>query len=156
MASVPAFLIRHAHAGHRADWDGSDGRRPLSARGRGEAAHVSAILGHEPIGLVLSSPAVRCIQSVEPLAAARGVEVRVEKRLGEGRDPSKAIELMIKRADQNPALCSHGDLIPEMIRLLRQRGMKLVENGPTKKGSFWTLEFDDHEFTKATYHPPGG
>jgi hypothetical protein len=43
-----------------------------------------------------------------------------------------------------------------MIGLLRRRGMKLVENGPTKKGSFWTLEYDDQAFTKATYHPPGG
>jgi 8-oxo-dGTP diphosphatase len=153
---VPAYLIRHAHAGHRADWDGPDGDRPLSTRGRHEADHVAALLGDEPIGMVLSSPAVRCVQSVEPLAAARGVDVEVEKRIGEGRDPVKAIDLMIKRIDRNPAVCSHGDLIPEMIGLLRRRGMKLVENGPTKKGSFWTLEYDDQAFTKATYHPPGG
>lgn len=152
---MPAYLIRHAHAGHRSDWDGPDEERPLSPKGRHEADHIADLLSDEPIGRVLSSPAVRCVQTAEPLAAARQVELEIEKRLAEGCDPVKAIELMIELAEHNPALCAHGDLIPEMIRLLQRRGMEIVENGPTKKGSFWTLEFDDESFTKATYHPPG-
>jgi 8-oxo-dGTP diphosphatase len=154
VALVPAYLIRHAHAGHRSDWDGADEDRPLSAKGHREAEHLAQLLGHQPIGRVLTSPAVRCIETVTPLAKALGIDLEPNKHLAEGRDPVKAVGLAIDLAESNPALCAHGDLIPDMIRLLHRRGMKIAEDGPTKKGSFWVLEFDGEMFEKATYHSP--
>ena len=152
---MPAYVIRHAHAGHRSDWEGPDEERPLSHKGRREADYVVTILGDEPIGRVLSSPAVRCIQTAAPLASSRGVDLEIDKRLGEGHDPRDVVELLVEFAGTNPAVCSHGDIIPEVIRLLQRRGMAIVDTGPTKKGSFWTLESDGHSFTKATYNPSG-
>lgn len=151
-----AYLIRHAHAGHRSNWDGPDEERPLSSKGKKEAEHLTAVLDDQPVGRILSSPAVRCVETVEPLARARGLDVEVVPWLAEGSDPVDAIERMSAIADEDPVLCSHGDLIPDVIRLLRRRGMEVVEDGPSKKGSYWTLEGDDRSFTKATYHPPGG
>lgn len=156
MRLVPAYLVRHAHAGSRSHWEGPDDQRPLSPKGQRQARHLEALLAEEPISRVLTSPAVRCTQTVEPLAAALGLPVEPTPLLAEGADPVAAIEHMLATAPASPVLCSHGDLIPEIIRLLRRRGMRVVDDGPTKKGSFWALEFDGEAFTKATYHPPGG
>jgi 8-oxo-dGTP diphosphatase len=152
---MPVYLVRHAHAGRRADWDEDDALRPLSARGLREAEHIAQLIGDEPIGRIRSSPAVRCVQTVTPLATRRGLKVKEDPRLAEGADVGEALELMTRLAEKNPMFCAHGDLIPEAIRLLRRRHMELVEDGPTRKGSFWVLEFDGEAFTKATYHPPG-
>ena len=62
------YLVRHAHAGNKAKWNGSDVARPLSAQGHKEALGLIEQLRAHPMGRVLSSPAERCLQTVQPLA----------------------------------------------------------------------------------------
>src|SRR4029450_1646377 len=69
------YLVRHAHAGTKATWPGPDLARPLSAQGRKEAPGLIAQLGAEPLGRILSSPAKRCLQTVQPLAERLGPPV---------------------------------------------------------------------------------
>ena len=69
------FVVRHASAGHREDWDGDDRLRPLDKRGGRQAEELVKRLEPHPIGRILSSPHTRCIQTVEPLAAARGLDI---------------------------------------------------------------------------------
>ena len=66
------YLLRHAHAGDKHAWNGPDLARPLSGAGRREAHGLLTQLRDYPIIRVLSSPAVRCLQTVEPLAARPG------------------------------------------------------------------------------------
>ena len=66
------LLIRHASAGDRNDWVGDDLLRPLDGRGRSQASRLPELLGDYEIARVLSSPALRCVQTVEPLAALAG------------------------------------------------------------------------------------
>ena len=51
-------------------------------------------------------------------------------------------------------LCSHGDLIPDLIRLLTLRGMEITGASGNKKGSIWVLESQNGHFVKAEYLPP--
>ena len=60
------YLVRHAHAGNKRQWQGADLARPLSAQGRKEALGLVEQLGARPTGRVLSSPAERCLQTVQP------------------------------------------------------------------------------------------
>ncbi|NDD87392.1 MAG: NUDIX hydrolase, partial [Actinobacteria bacterium] len=54
------FLVRHAKAGKRSQWDGEDVRRPLDEAGRRQALALADRLSeYNPVALV-SSPAVRC------------------------------------------------------------------------------------------------
>src|SRR6266545_4741978 len=69
------YLLRHAHAGNKRTWSGPDGRRPLSAAGRREAAGLVRVLDGRPITTILSSPALRCEQTVQPLAEHRSLPV---------------------------------------------------------------------------------
>ncbi len=55
----------------------------LDDKGREQAAGLVDRIGELPIRAVVSSPLLRCRQTVEPLAAALGVEVDVDDRLAE-------------------------------------------------------------------------
>jgi 2,3-bisphosphoglycerate-dependent phosphoglycerate mutase len=74
------YLIRHAHA----VWTPDEGRA-LSAQGRAGAEHVAALLGDRPLAAVYASTARRAIQTVTPLAAARGLAVTAMEDLRERR-----------------------------------------------------------------------
>ena len=81
-------LLRHAHAGDPSKWMGPDDRRPLSARGRGQAERLGAFLsasGFVP-DVVLTSPLLRALETAEIVGSALGVggRVRVEPALGGG------------------------------------------------------------------------
>lgn len=148
------YLIRHAHAGSRGAWVGDDRDRPLSDRGRAQADHVADVLADLPIGAVWSSPARRCVETVEPLAATRGLAVRCSPDLEEGADPESAIAFLRSQAGADAALCSHGDLIPKIVRRLSAAGMRSKDANISQKGSLWVFETDGDVVTRGRYVPP--
>lgn len=154
---MPLFLVRHAHAGSRHKWDGPDELRPLSRRGRDRAEEIAALLGDEPIERVLSSPLVRCVESVEPLAAKRGLEVEAVDALREGARLAESIGLVedLAAAGTTAVLCSHGDVIPDVLTGLARRGARLDPDGALPKGSIWVLEVRDGAVSEARYAGSG-
>lgn len=111
------LLIRHAPAGHRASWAGDDRHRPLDDEGHAQTAALVPSLERFPIERVLTSPYLRCVQTVERLAAARRVPVEYRDELADDADPAEAGRLIRElAADGRPAvLCAHGDLIQELL-----------------------------------------
>src|SRR5262249_41211048 len=63
-------LLRHAWAGHRKDWDGDDVQRPLDERGWQQAKELRKELRRRGVTRAVSSPYVRCTQTLEPLGLA--------------------------------------------------------------------------------------
>ena len=61
------YLLRHARAGRRSAWKGDDELRPLSKVGRRHAAALLDLLADAEIEQIVSSPYVRCVQSVQAL-----------------------------------------------------------------------------------------
>jgi broad specificity phosphatase PhoE len=76
------IVVRHAVAVDRADWTGDDLLRPLTPLGREQAEGLVARLEDHPIERILSSPSLRCTQTVEPLARRRLVPVEPFAPLG--------------------------------------------------------------------------
>jgi len=152
-----AYLIRHAHAGDRAAWRGDDSLRPLSDKGRRQAEAIAARLAPPPpLGRVLSSPSLRCVQTVEPLAGAAGRAVETEERLLEGADAHEALALLDEAIrDGAMAACTHGDIVPGVLELLRSRGVRIAGPLTWPKGSTWVLEGADGDgVVAARYLPP--
>ena len=149
---MDAFLVRHAKAGSRRRFDGDDQLRPLSRNGRPQAEGIAELLAHRDIARVLTSPYTRCIQTVEPLAAHLGLEVEVDENLGEGNEWTHALEL-VERAAQPIALCSHGDVIGDLMHQLAARGVPL-DDDRIEKGSTWVLQVEEGDIVKARYLPP--
>jgi 8-oxo-dGTP diphosphatase len=152
-STVNLYLIRHAHAGDRSRWNGHDAERPLSAKGRDEADDIADTLEGQPIARVLSSPALRCQQTVAGLANRLGLSVEVHDMVREGATPEQARALLdeLLHAGDDAVICGHGDLIPELLDGLRRDGVKVNGKG-VAKGSVWHLVARDGRVVRATYH----
>jgi phosphohistidine phosphatase SixA len=104
------LLLRHASAGKRGEWDGDDSERPLDERGIEQAAHLPDVLARFPIERILSSPAKRCLDTVAPIAAARGLTVEPRPELHEGRHQRDGHALVRSLVGENVVVCGHGGL----------------------------------------------
>mgnify|MGYP000349545033 CR=1 FL=1 len=62
------FLVRHAKAGSRSQWVGDDRLRPLSNKGRTQSEVLADRLAPVATGMLVSSPYLRCIETLQPLA----------------------------------------------------------------------------------------
>jgi broad specificity phosphatase PhoE len=148
------YLLRHAHAGNKKNWEGPDDQRPLSEAGRREAAGLVVRLAALPVSRVLSSPALRCLQTVGPLAEQRGLPVGLEGRLHVDAGVEQAAALLLSPDLGDAVLCSHGELIGELLGRLREGGAPIAEDAEWPKGSTWVLRPDGGRVTEATYLPP--
>jgi broad specificity phosphatase PhoE len=122
-------LVRHMKARNRTKWGEDDDARPLSKLGLRQAEMQAGVMAAgERIIAVYSSPALRCHQTMEPLAQRLGMEVLVEPLLAETRLfsllPSEAENpLLTKLRQAHPeggriVACSHGDTIPAFLESL--------------------------------------
>lgn len=98
-----------------------------------------------------SSPALRCRQTVAPLASALSREVSVADALAEGGDGSAVLELVEAHDAGDLVLCSHGDVIPEVLRALQRRGVELPPDLRWAKASIWSIERSGSTFVRALY-----
>lgn len=147
------LLVRHAHAGDRGRWEQEDRERPLSSLGHAQAAAIARQLNGHPVERVLSSPAVRCVETVEPLAADRALEVEEDERLYETTPTELVHELLWSLEDTDVVLCSHGDVIGNVISELQLRGVDVGRTPRWEKGSTWQLEVSRRRVASATYLP---
>lgn len=155
------YLVRHAQAGTRHDWSGDDLTRPLTREGRRQAADLVDMLGEVQLDQILTSPFLRCIETVAPLAARRsgdGLCIKVHASLAEG-PALDAIALVRSFGSEeiNAVLCSHGDIIPGVLdALVREDGLDLGPAAKCQKGSTWMIDTTkgSDRFSNALYLPP--
>jgi 8-oxo-dGTP diphosphatase len=154
---VVILLVRHGHAGTRAAWRGDDRLRPLSTRGRAEAQALITMLSPFGPARIVTSPTVRCLQTVEPLAAHLRLDIETTEHLApEATDISAIIEGLARTCLVIVA-CTHGEVIEAAQRHLpRDSSVSFGPDQPTDKGSVWVLHVADGRLTDAEYRPPGG
>jgi len=158
---VTLLLVRHAEAESRSGWEGPDVLRPLSPKGRRQAGGLVHVLGDQfVLGRLISSPSLRCIETLSPLAATLCLGLEMSAVLGEGNDPAATVELARSGATLPSnagalCLCSHGDMIPAILDVLHaDDGVDLGRQPRCQKGSTWVVEGKRGRFTTATYIPP--
>jgi 8-oxo-dGTP diphosphatase len=148
------YVIRHADAGPRGQLGGRDDERPLSERGWRQAAGLRDRLADAGIERLVTSPYVRCRETLEPLATQLGLEIEADDRLAEGMGFSGALALAGELATTTAAICSHGDVIPDLLDALLRRGIRLKDELRWQKGSAWVLVRSGEGFSKGHYLPP--
>lgn len=137
------LLVRHARAGNRSTWEGDDLLRPLDKRGRRQAAALPGLLADYRIDCLLSSPYVRCIETLEPLAEHLGLPIDLRPELAEGSSAADGLALLAETDAAVPVLCTHGDVAEELL------------GEGSAKGSTWVLELAGNgEFRRERYFPP--
>jgi 8-oxo-dGTP diphosphatase len=121
---MSVIVLRHASAGDRAEWQGDDRLRPLDKRGRKQAKRLRDVLLAHDVKRVVSSPYVRCTQTVEPL----GLDIEPDDRLAEGASPERTLELLDTL--DGAVACTHGDVIEALLgRSLPKGGAVVLDGG---------------------------
>jgi 8-oxo-dGTP diphosphatase len=165
------YLVRHAHAGKKSAWTGPDLARPLSEQGRREALGLVAQLDGSPVRRVLSSPAVRCLETVRPLAQRFGLAVEADDHLGVDGPAPGILERLASPDLQQAVVCTHGEVIGRIFAELQGVGVQLSDKPRWPKGCTWVLDRDatrtwrgrflaprtvPSDMSKALRLPPGG
>jgi broad specificity phosphatase PhoE len=153
------ILVRHAHAGNKSQWRHDDGLRPLTTRGFAQAASLVGSFAADDISVVWSSPTVRCRQTVEPLAADRGVIVQDHPLLAKEAPVDALLDWLLANPSAPWALCTHGEVFRALLHAARASGLVTGPVVATEKGAAWRVKPHEHgtthlEYVPALYAPP--
>jgi 8-oxo-(d)GTP phosphatase len=139
-------VLRHAKAVPPASWDGPDATRPLLHRGLDQAASVAPAIAAWRPTKILSSPATRCLATVEPLAARTGVPVK--EVVGISQDAyedgkASVAKTVAKRVAKRESvvLCSHGPLLPELVQAVAKATGTTIDDALKRAGMLSTGEY---------------
>lgn len=117
-------LLRHAKAEPRGEQTPEDHLRPLAPAGVTQAATLVPILAAFGPRRILSSTAVRCMDTVAPLAESLGKRVRSKSALsqdtwdeGDLSDLRALVGKLVARG-RNVVICSHRPVLPDLVREL--------------------------------------
>lgn len=150
--SHTVYVVRHARAGSRSSWDGTDDRlRPLNGRGQRQALALATILS-PLVKTVHSSPYLRCVETVAPLATIIGADVDILDSLSEGESWRDALSL-IKATSGPTVFCTHGDVLGDLINALQEQGVTISGYG-VEKACTWSLTVSKGGVASARYSPP--
>jgi len=144
-------VVRHAKAGSRSHWSGDDRKRPISPKGEKQAARLVEQFRKVAVTAVYSSPYLRCVQTVAPLASARGLAVQESPDLAEGRGVTGLYKFFNNADLDDVVLCTHGDLVWELVEDLTNRRVLPAFREQFEKGSTWIVEVEDGAPTAARY-----
>jgi len=126
LTTWPLVLVRHARAVSRGSWDHEDPVRPLDRTGRARAADLALLLAAYAVRRLVSSPSVRCTDTLRPYAARSGLPLRTKNGLSEegyaedDRRAPRHLERLLERGVP-AALCSHGPVLPPLLAMLHDR-----------------------------------
>ncbi len=122
------YLVRHAKAKDRMKWTDDDHLRPLRKRGRRQSLALADFLESRHLTSLRTSPARRCVQTVEPLAERTGLPLDVDDSIMESRP------IALPEVPGEHVICAHGDNIPALLDALQ------VHCDQCHTGSIWMLE----------------
>jgi len=115
-------VLRHGQARSRKAWRSDDRERPLLATGRQQAARLAPVLAAYDVRRLVSSSSARCVQTLEPYAAASGRKVRTDDLLSEEEATAGRIRRLVTDQtawlEERPAsagglvLCTHRPVLP--------------------------------------------
>jgi phosphohistidine phosphatase SixA len=106
-----------------------------------------------PVERLLSSPYLRCRQTLEPLAQRLGAGIEDEERLVEGTPFGEFLGL-VSDIGVNAAMSTHGDIVEALVDHLLSQGLVEPAQAGSSKASTWDLEVDAGEIRSARYIPP--
>jgi 8-oxo-dGTP diphosphatase len=149
------YLVRHASAGSRTNGSADDWSRGLDKRGKEQRKLIRRLLQAHPLTRIGSSEYTRCVQTVQPLADRLGIPVEFEPALVEGSHPHRLVSLIHSLQEESAVLCTHGDVIEDLIGHLFAAGVPMDGPMEWKKGSIWELRTTGGRVVSGRYVRPG-
>lgn len=120
LRTFPIIALRHAKALARSEWEGPDAARPLTDRGREQAASIVGPLRAFGVRKIVTSDAVRCVQTVKPLAKVLDRKPVTTEKISQdawedGDDDLRSVIGRRVRSGKPAVLCSHGPVLPGIL-----------------------------------------
>ncbi|HXW34047.1 MAG TPA: phosphoglycerate mutase family protein [Acidimicrobiales bacterium] len=154
------LLVRHGNAGSKVRWKGADRERPLSTKGKRQSQWLADTVVPMAPSRIVTSPYVRCLQTIEPLAAKLDLKPKTSPDLvPDAGDRALALveRLGRSRVAGDIVVCTHGEVLGEVLQALSLRsGLKLQPRPPGQKGCLWVIELKSGRLQDARYFPPPG
>jgi 8-oxo-dGTP diphosphatase len=169
-ATTSIILVRHASARNKKAWQKAghpdDLTRPLTPLGHVQAKLLGQILSCFGPARVISSPAERCLATVEPYAALVGGVVEPAPALAPppddrdlteaGPDEVAAAHDLVSRlvtAGEPVIISGHRENLPAMLRWICEGlGAPVPAGPPLRKGAFWALHVAGGRLISAEQH----
>jgi 8-oxo-dGTP diphosphatase len=153
VADSVLVLVRHAKAGKRGEWRGDDRERPLDETGRVQAGRLVDVLRCFAPTRLYAADRARCVQTMEPVAAALGLRVRVDPAFSDeaflaSPAATQTALLALAKPGKVSVVCSQGVAIPALIERLAPG----VASSETRKGAAWVLSVVDGDVVSADYY----
>lgn len=127
------ILLRHAKATPRADWKGSEAKRPLLPEGKQQAKRLVNTLNCYGPKRLITSPWTRCEQTIEPYAKAMKKKIIQRSQLTEltstlsPRRTIHAVETVFD-STKSALICSHRPALPTITKTLATRAVAEVKD----------------------------
>lgn len=160
LGRVRVLVVRHGCAGDKRLWEGPDEVRPVDAAGALQAEALVAALDARPVHRIVSSPTLRCVQTMEPLARDRGLPVELEPALGKDGSGDGLLALVTDPEAAGAVLCTHRELMEKALATLRAARVPIEADEPDHdavllaKGSGWDLTVEEGGVTALRHlHP---
>lgn len=176
MFTLEIFI--HVDAVGRGEWTGAPDDRPLTDLGHKQAERMAQILTVDPIDALVSSPALRCRESLQPLAAATGLDIEVVPGFrdthgyrapdGWGKDGPDPLggafsagsayaafsDLQQRYASGRVVLCSYGDIVPALLAFLSGQYGEQMPPRNMAKGVVFAVQLEEGRATLTTRDAP--
>jgi len=123
------IVLRHAQARTRNGWKADDLERPLTKPGESQAKKLAPLLRAYGVRSVITSPAIRCAQTVDSYARSVKALMEVDDRLAEDTKPAR-VERSIATAIERKGpivICSHRPTLPWIFASLKIEARDLAE-----------------------------
>ena len=145
----PFILLRHAKAVTRDEWQGDDDR-PLDSLGQIQANRLLALYQVYNLEQIHTSDAIRCYDTVNPMAKGLGIKLEVTGKLSEStykKDKEKAFDYAkdLIKEDARILLCSHNPILPKMLNKLTKKSDVDADEGKLSPADAWVIHRNGKE-----------
>ncbi len=111
-----------------------------------------------PLSELRSSPSKRCLETLEPLARSRSLDVVSDGALSATRGSDRLISTIAGGAEDGVVLCTHGEAMEPLVARLDELGVDCPEGALSRetlllKGGAWMLEGEPSRWTLRVIAP---
>ena len=144
------YLVRPARSEKPAGWSGPGGLRPLTELGHAQANGLVELLGHVEVDAIACGPALRCRETLGPIAAALGKSIHIDDRLDRDADLADVVARVQELGERGAIVCLHRSGLLEALRSISGASVADLETR-CERGAAWMIE---GEPSQALYFGP--
>ena len=152
------LFLRHGKAIAREEWSGDDGDRPLAQLGQIQSMRMLAQYLPFAIKEIHTSDAVRCYETVAPMARSLAVEMIYWTELSEyafEKDQKAGMKVVheIIESETHAIVCGHNPVLPGIVaKFIGKKNFKELDHG-LLPGEAWILHHRDGEIIAIDWMP---